>query len=77
MCGKIAAERGVQLSKEQDETNLAILRDSGMVVAEPNDTLLADLVEKVGKPMLAEWLETADESSAAAIAAFQQATTEE
>jgi len=74
-CGEISAKRGARLSREQDETNLAVLRKNGVIVEEPNEDFWADLVEKVGKQMIAEWLETADESSVGAIKSYRRATT--
>jgi len=69
-CGAVAAQRGLQLSKTLYETDLATLRKAGMVLVEPSDALMADFRERVGRPMTAEWLETAGEGGREAIAAF-------
>jgi len=71
-CGEIASERGTRLSREQDDFHLAILRDNGVVVENLDDEVMDDLVETVGKAMVAEWLETADENSADTVRIFSQ-----
>ena len=73
-CGEIASERGTRLSREQDEFHLSILRENGVVVERPDDATMIDFVETVGKPMIAEWLKTANESSAEAVLSFLQGT---
>ena len=73
-CGEIASERGTRLSREQEEFHLSILRENGVVVERPDDATMVDFIETVGKPMIAEWLKTADESSAEALHSFLQGT---
>ena len=71
-CSELASERGAQLSREQDDFHLTILRDNGVVVEKLDDEVMIDLVETVGKAMIAKWLKTADENSADAVRSFSQ-----
>ena len=70
-CALDAAEQGLRLSKETYATSLAALRDAGMRVIEPDEATMAAFREKVGEPMLAEWLERSGGAGARIVEAYR------
>jgi TRAP-type C4-dicarboxylate transport system substrate-binding protein len=65
-----AEARGWEMSKAETETQIAALRQAGMVVSQPSAALAAALAE-VGRTMTEEWLARAGESGAAVIEAYR------
>ncbi len=71
MTAAAAAEaRGWEMSQAETAARIATLAENGITVAQPSDTLKAQLLE-VGATMTAEWLAAAGEAGAALIAAYK------
>ena len=68
-CAATAAEAGLAKSKELTQFYLNGLREGGMTVAPPGDTLRADLMA-IGETMTAEWLEASGEAGASIVNGF-------
>jgi TRAP-type C4-dicarboxylate transport system substrate-binding protein len=66
-----AEERGWQISKEETERNVAILKERGMQVIAPSPTLVQQLGE-IGQTMTEEWLAGAGPEGQAIIDRYRQ-----
>ena len=71
-CADMAAYAGYWRSREYTSFTLQGLRDGGMTVAPPSETLKSELKE-IGETMTAEWLEAAGEQGKAIVDAFKAA----
>lgn len=67
-----AETRGWEMSAAETSAKIATLKEHGMTVSAPSDTLKAELAE-IGKTMTAEWLEAAGDEGAALIDAYNAA----
>lgn len=67
-----AEERGWALSEKKDLEYLEQLKANGMDIIEPSDGMKRDFAEKVGKPMLDEWLAKTGDEGQAIIKAFRK-----
>lgn len=65
-----AEARGWEMSKAETETQIAALKQAGMVVSQPSAALAAALAE-VGRTMTDEWLARAGDAGAAVIKAYR------
>lgn len=65
-----AEARGWEMSKTETETQIAALKQAGMVVSQPSGALAAALAE-VGRTMTDEWLARAGDAGAAVIKAYR------
>ncbi|WP_099828121.1 TRAP transporter substrate-binding protein [Oceaniglobus indicus] len=71
-CAEQAAANGLEASKNYTQLTLEGLREGGMTVAPPSETLKADL-DAIGETMTAEWLEEAGEAGQAVVDAYRGA----
>jgi TRAP-type C4-dicarboxylate transport system substrate-binding protein len=67
-----AEERGWEMSRQETEDALAVLRENGIEVSEPSPALAEKLAE-VGDTMTEEWVERAGEQGAAILEAYEAA----
>ncbi|WP_249138879.1 TRAP transporter substrate-binding protein [Actibacterium sp. MT2.3-13A] len=67
-----AEARGWEMSAAETAAKIATLKEKGMTVSAPSDTLKAELAE-IGKTMTAEWLASAGDEGAALIDAYTAA----
>ena len=65
-----AETRGWEMSAAETETQIATLQENGMTVAQPSETLAAQLAE-IGQTMTADWLEEAGDEGQALIDAYR------
>ena len=65
-----AEERGWQMSREETEAKIQILKDNGIKVADPNPELKAELA-KLGEQMAGEWAERAGDAGKAILEAYR------
>jgi len=66
-----AESRGWQMSREETDEALKVLRDNGITVSEPSEELAATLRE-VGETMTQEWQDRAGEQGAQILEKYQQ-----
>lgn len=67
-----AEERGWEMSRQETEDALAVLRENGIAVSEPSPALAEKLAE-VGDTMTEEWVERAGEQGATILEAYEAA----
>ncbi|WP_375263289.1 TRAP transporter substrate-binding protein [Palleronia sp.] len=65
-----AEARGWEMSEAETEAQIAALKENGMQVVQPSETLSSELAE-IGETMTSEWLETAGEDGQAVIEAYR------
>lgn len=68
-----AETRGWEMSEAETAEKIATLKENGMTVAEPSETLSRELSE-IGDTMTQEWLEEAGDEGAALIEDYRAAT---
>jgi TRAP-type C4-dicarboxylate transport system substrate-binding protein len=67
----VAAEaRGWEMSRAETETQIAVLKENGMMVSTPSDTLNSEL-QAIGETMTMEWMEEAGSMGQAVIEAYR------
>ncbi|WP_372612969.1 TRAP transporter substrate-binding protein [Halomonas sp.] len=67
-----AEERGWEMSRQETEEAIAVLRENGIEVSEPTPELAEKLAE-IGETMTSEWVERAGEQGAAILEAYADA----
>lgn len=67
---KTAEARGWQMSRDETAKQIAVLKENGMKVSQPSDTLAAQLRE-IGATMTEEWKAQAGDEGAAILKAYQ------
>lgn len=65
-----AEARGWDASRQETQTKIAVLRENGMTVTEPSETLSSQLQE-IGRTMTEEWLAEAGAEGAAVVEAYR------
>nr|WP_299239786.1 TRAP transporter substrate-binding protein [uncultured Halomonas sp.] len=68
---KEAQERGWEMSRQETEEALQVLRDNGITVSEPSEELAASL-EEIGNTMTEEWKERAGEQGQRILDNYEQ-----
>ncbi|MDW5375696.1 TRAP transporter substrate-binding protein [Halomonas sp. HP20-15] len=68
---KAAETRGWQMSREETDKALQVLRDNGITVSEPSEELAATL-QDVGETMAQEWKDRAGEQGAQILERYRQ-----
>ncbi len=68
---KAAEERGWAASKAETEEMTAVMKENGMTIVTPSDTLNQQLKE-IGKQMTAEWVKSAGSDGQAILEAYQK-----
>jgi TRAP-type C4-dicarboxylate transport system substrate-binding protein len=66
---KVAEARGWQMSRDETAAQIAVLKDHGMKVSKPSETLARQLRE-IGATMAGEWKAAAGEEGAAILSAY-------
>lgn len=67
-----AEERGWEMSRQETDDALAVLRENGIEVSEPTPEL-AELLAEIGETMTEEWAERAGDQGAAILEAYEAA----
>ncbi|MCH4562772.1 TRAP transporter substrate-binding protein [Halomonas sp. EGI 63088] len=67
-----AEERGWEMSRQETDDALAVLREHGIEVSEPTPEL-AELLAEIGETMTEEWSERAGDQGAAILEAYEAA----
>ncbi|MYL23084.1 C4-dicarboxylate ABC transporter substrate-binding protein [Halomonas alkaliantarctica] len=66
-----AEARGWEMSRQETEDALAVLKENGIEVSEPSDAL-SETLRDVGETMTTEWLERAGEQGEAILEAYEE-----
>lgn len=65
-----AEERGWEMSREDNQESLAILKENGITVSEPNEEV-GEALQKAGDELFADWESRADDQAKGALQAYR------
>ncbi|MCB1857947.1 MAG: TRAP transporter substrate-binding protein [Gammaproteobacteria bacterium] len=68
---KLAEQRGWQMSRDETEAKVQVLKDNGIVVVQPSDELMTGLRE-IGAKILEDWQVSAGDDGAALLRAYNK-----